>query len=165
MQTYWSILEKVKGSSLRLTKFDDDIYNHLKEAFPEFDPAAKVDEDAMKSKSGKERWRAFMLAYEKKIGDYNFGTMVRNSPKVEYEEDTTVFGKEKMSTRSPKIAFLTCLVLQYLVCNFTRLKLHGKFNSIAISLTSSNHTFSNKSGLNDWVYEQAQAQAGKPTGK
>lgn len=93
MQTYWAILEKMKGSSLRLTKMDDEIYNHLKEAFPEFDPAAIVDEDEMKSKSGKERWRAFMMTYEKKVEDYNFGTMVRNNVKAEYEEDTTIFGR------------------------------------------------------------------------
>lgn len=64
---------------------------HLKEAFPDFDPAAKVDEDAMKSKDGKNRWREFMMKYEKKVDDYNFGTMVRDSPKVEYEENTTIF--------------------------------------------------------------------------
>ena len=39
METYWSILEKVKGSSLRLTKIDDDILAHLKKDFPEFNPA------------------------------------------------------------------------------------------------------------------------------
>ena len=93
MQTYWAILEKVKGSSLRLTKMDDEIYEHLKTDFPEFDPAEKVEEDEMKSKDGKARWRKFMLAYEKKIDDFNFGTMVRTSPKAEYDEDTTIFGK------------------------------------------------------------------------
>lgn len=91
MQTYWSILEKVKGSALRLTKMDDDIYAHLQEAFPEFDPAKTIDEDEMKSKTGKQRWRDFMMQYEKKIDDYNFGTMVRNNPKAEYDEDTTIF--------------------------------------------------------------------------
>lgn len=91
MQTYWSILEKVKGSSLRLTKMDDEIYQHLQEAFPEFDPAKTIDEDEMKSKTGKQRWRDFMMQYEKKIDDYNFGTMVRNNPKAEYDEDTTIF--------------------------------------------------------------------------
>ncbi|TFB02547.1 hypothetical protein CCMA1212_005247 [Trichoderma ghanense] len=91
MATYWSILEKVKGSSLRLTKIDDEIYEHLKEAFPEFDPAATIDEDQMKSKTGKERWREFMMKYEKKVDDYNFGTMVRNNAKAEYEQDTTIF--------------------------------------------------------------------------
>lgn len=92
MATYWAILEKVKGSGLRLTKIDDEIYEHLKEAFPEFDPAATIDEDEMKSKTGKERWRAFMMKYEKTVEDFNFGTMVRNNAKAEYEQDSTIFG-------------------------------------------------------------------------
>lgn len=91
MQTYWAILEKVKGSSLRLTKLDDEIYEHLKKDFPEFDPAATINEDEMKSKSGKERWRKFMMAYEKKVDDYNFGTLLRSNPKFEYGEKETIF--------------------------------------------------------------------------
>ncbi|KAI0106798.1 DUF757-domain-containing protein [Daldinia grandis] len=91
LETYWSILERVKGSSLRLTKMDDDIYAHLKAEFPEFDPAATINEEEMKSKSGKERWRKFMMAYENKVDDYNFGTMLRTSPSVEYGQDTTIF--------------------------------------------------------------------------
>lgn len=91
MTTYWAILEKVRGSSLRLTKMDDDIYEHLKKDFPEFDPAATIDEDEMKSKTGKERWRKFMMAYEKKIDDYNFGTIMRLNPKMENEQETTIF--------------------------------------------------------------------------
>ncbi|KAL5327726.1 hypothetical protein ACEPPN_005430 [Leptodophora sp. 'Broadleaf-Isolate-01'] len=91
MSTYWSILEKVRGSTLRLTKLDDDIYTHLKADFPEFDPAAPIDEDEMKSKTGKERWRKFLMAYEKKVDDYNFGTMLRADAKGEYEEKETIF--------------------------------------------------------------------------
>ncbi|KAK4246563.1 hypothetical protein VTI28DRAFT_8373 [Corynascus sepedonium] len=91
MQTYWSILERVKGSSLRLTRLDDEIYEHLKKDFPEFDPAETIDEDKMKSKEGKERWRNFMMAYEKKVDDYNFGTMLRANPKWEYGKDETIF--------------------------------------------------------------------------
>ncbi|POR33823.1 Protein PBDC1 [Tolypocladium paradoxum] len=125
MQTYWSILEKVKGSTLRLTKMDEDIYGHLNEAFPEFNPAATIDEDEMKSKAGKERWRAFMMAYEKKIDDYNFGTMVRNSAKAEYGEDTTIF--------VPRMQFYAIEIAR------------------------------NKNGLNDWIYEQAQAEKAKST--
>ncbi|KAG7293988.1 hypothetical protein NEMBOFW57_004049 [Staphylotrichum longicolle] len=91
MTTYWSILEKVKGSALRLTKIDDEILDHLKRDFPEFDPAETIDEDKMKSKEGKERWRNFMMAYEKKVDDYNFGTMLRSNPKWEYGEKETIF--------------------------------------------------------------------------
>ncbi len=93
METYWSILEKVRGSSLRLTKLDSDSYDHRNRDFPEFDPAETIDEDEMKGKEGKTRWRAFMMAYEKKVDDYNFGTMLRSSPTVGYERDTTIFGK------------------------------------------------------------------------
>ena len=93
MSTYWAILEKVRGSTLRLTKMDDDIYEHLKADFPEFDPAKTIDEDEMKSKTGKERWRKFMMAYEKKVDDYNFGTMMRANPKWEYGQDETIFGE------------------------------------------------------------------------
>jgi len=91
MQTYWSILEKVKGSNLRLTKMDDDILEHLQRDFPDFDPAETIDEDKMKSKEGKEKWRNFMMAYEKKVDDYNFGTILRSNPKFEYGEKETIF--------------------------------------------------------------------------
>ena len=98
MQTYWSILERVKGSSLRLTRMDDDIYEHLQRDFPDFDPAVTINEDEMKSKAGKERWRNFMMVYEKKVDDYNFGTMMRSDPKFEYGREETIFGGCMMTT-------------------------------------------------------------------
>jgi hypothetical protein len=91
METYWKILEKVPGSKLRLTKIDDEIYEHLKKEFPEFDASATLNEDEMKSKAGKERWRKFIGEYEKKVEDYNFGAMLRASPKMEYSQEGTIF--------------------------------------------------------------------------
>ncbi|KAH7079097.1 putative polysaccharide biosynthesis protein [Paraphoma chrysanthemicola] len=91
IETYWKILEKVPGSKLRLTKFDDEIYEHFKKDFPEFDAKATLDEDEMKSKEGKERWRIFINAYDKKIDDFNFGTVIRTNPKFEYGENETIF--------------------------------------------------------------------------
>lgn len=94
MMTYWSILEKMRGSKLRLTRMDDEILQHLREAFPEFDPAETIDEDKMKSKEGKERWRNFVNVYEKgdkKVEDFNFGTMLRRNPKFDYGEKETMF--------------------------------------------------------------------------
>lgn len=93
MMTYWSILEKMPGSKLRLTRMDDEILAHLRADFPDFDPAATVDEDEMKSPAGKERWRKFVMVYEKgekKVEDYNFGTMLRKSAKTEYGEKETM---------------------------------------------------------------------------
>jgi len=95
LETYWKILQRVRGSSLRLTKLDDDIYEHLKKDFPEFDPAETIDEDKMKSKGGKERWRNFMMAYDKKVDDYNFGTLLRLNPKFEYGEKEAIFGESR----------------------------------------------------------------------
>ncbi|ODM23769.1 hypothetical protein SI65_01358 [Aspergillus cristatus] len=92
LMTYWAILEKVPGSKLRLTKMDDEIYAHFKEEFPDFDPAATLIEDEMKSKAGKEKWRNWMMKYEKTIHDFNFGTIIRTNPKCEYDQDTTIFG-------------------------------------------------------------------------
>lgn len=92
MTTYWAILERMRGSELRLTKMDDEIYQHFKREFPEFDPKETIDEDKMKSKEGKERWRNFMMGYEKTIEDYNFGTMLRADPKFEFGEKETIFG-------------------------------------------------------------------------
>lgn len=79
------------GSKLRLTKLDDEIYEHFKKDFPEFDPKATIDEDEMKSKAGKEKWRKFINAYEKRIDDFNYGTVIRTNPKFEYGENETIF--------------------------------------------------------------------------
>ncbi|KAF2201091.1 DUF757-domain-containing protein [Delitschia confertaspora ATCC 74209] len=91
METYWNILEHIPGSKLRLTKIDDEIYEHFKKEFPDFDASATINEDEMKSKEGKERWRNFINQYEKKVEDFNFGTMLRASPKTEYDQDNTIF--------------------------------------------------------------------------
>jgi Polysaccharide biosynthesis len=94
MTVYWSILEKLPGSKLRLTRLDDQILEHLHKDFPDFDPAKPLNEDEMKSKNGKEKWRNFVNVYEKgenKIDDFNFGTMLRKDPKTEYGEKETIF--------------------------------------------------------------------------
>lgn len=94
-QTYWNILGKRKGSELRLTSRDDEIYEHLIKDFPEFledkTHATLVDENRMKSVDGKKRWRAFMNTYEKTIDDFNFGTLLRTDSSKEYTEENTIF--------------------------------------------------------------------------
>jgi hypothetical protein len=93
LMTYWSILEKVKGSQLRLTKMDTEIYESFMAEFPDFDPAATIDEDQMKSKAGKEKWRNWVNQFEKKVEDFNFGTIIRTRADAEYDQDTTLFGE------------------------------------------------------------------------
>ncbi|KAF3936545.1 hypothetical protein ABW19_dt0201623 [Dactylella cylindrospora] len=91
-QTYWNLLEMRRGSELTLTKIDEEIHAHFKTAFPEIDVEQKIDEEAMKSKEGKERWRAFIKPYENTVNDFNFGTLLRYNPKDEYGEHSTMFG-------------------------------------------------------------------------
>lgn len=93
-QTYWSLLEKIPGSKLKLTQIDDDIQAHVLEAFPEFkdkENVKVVDEDKMKSPEGKEAWRKFCMVYEKSVPDYNFGTLLRLDSSGEYDEKNTMF--------------------------------------------------------------------------
>jgi hypothetical protein len=139
MSTYWAILEKVRGSILRLTKLDDEIYDHLKADFPDFDPAKTIDEDDMKSKTGKERWRKFMMAYEKKVDDYNFGTMLRADPKWEYGQDETIFG-ELLSYTRERLRTDNLIIVPRM-----------QFYAIEIAR--------NRNGLNDWIYENNQKES------
>ncbi|KAI9438071.1 polysaccharide biosynthesis-domain-containing protein [Lactarius indigo] len=95
-QTYWNLLEKIAPRDLKLTRFDDEIYEHTMREFPEFATAPHtslvvLDEDWMKSKEGKEQWRAFINSYEKKITDYNFGSLIRTDATKEYSETNTIF--------------------------------------------------------------------------
>ncbi|THU97523.1 DUF757-domain-containing protein [Dendrothele bispora CBS 962.96] len=95
-QTYWNLLEKVQPKELRLTKLDDEIYQHTMETFPELaepphDKLTKLDEDWMKSPEGKEKWRDFIASYEKKVKDYNFGSLIRTDAREEYGERNTIF--------------------------------------------------------------------------
>jgi len=95
-QTYWNLLEKIPPRELKLTKFDDEIFEHVMKDFPElaeepYDKVTKIDEEWMKSKEGKERWRQFIQAYEKKVKDYNFGSLIRTDAREEYAELNTIF--------------------------------------------------------------------------
>lgn len=94
-QTYWSILTKRKGSDLRLTSRDDEIYDHLVTAFPEFledlNNGKVINEEKMKSVEGKKRWREFINTYEKTVEDFNFGTLLRTDASKEYSEENSIF--------------------------------------------------------------------------
>lgn len=93
-ETYWKLLTKIPGSKLKLTKYDQDIYDELIKDFPEFalpDFVKDINESYMKSKEGKERWRGFLKKFEDTIEDYNFGTLLRSRSNDEYGEQGTIF--------------------------------------------------------------------------
>ncbi|CDK27778.1 unnamed protein product [Kuraishia capsulata CBS 1993] len=91
--TYWNLLSKIPGTKLKFTPRDNDIFETLLADFPEFespDFVKKINEDEMKSKDGKERWRNFCKKFED-IEDYNFGTLLRVSSDDEYTQEGTIF--------------------------------------------------------------------------
>lgn len=92
-ETYMGLLQKIPGSQLKLTKYDNDIYEKLLQSFPEFkDPnvAASVNEEDMKSSQGKTKWRNFCEQF-KEIEDYNFGTLLRSKASEDYTQENTIF--------------------------------------------------------------------------
>lgn len=94
MITYWSLLEAIPAAKLKLTQFDDEIVEEFFKAFPEFNSKEKLEvlnEDELKTKEAKERWRAYIKLFEEKIDDFNFGTMLRKDSKGEYSEDNSIF--------------------------------------------------------------------------
>jgi hypothetical protein len=55
-------------AAVPIHRYDDEIFEHVLRDFPEFADAphtglVKLDEDWMKSKEGKERWRTYINAY------------------------------------------------------------------------------------------------------
>lgn len=92
-ETYWTLLESVGGSKLKLTQHDDEIFETLMEDFPEFKQpqnVAEISELEMKSPAGKARWRTFCEKF-KEIDDYNFGTLLRSKASGEYDQEGTIF--------------------------------------------------------------------------
>ncbi|KIJ64730.1 hypothetical protein HYDPIDRAFT_181592 [Hydnomerulius pinastri MD-312] len=99
-QTYWNLLEKVPPRDLKLSKLDDEIFEHTISTFPEFnaeghEKLVKLDEEWLKSEDGKKKWRDFINAYEKKVKDFNFGSLIRTDARQEYSETNTIFANHE----------------------------------------------------------------------
>jgi len=90
---YWEQLETTPGSTVKFTKCDDEIYESFRTTFPEIDVRERIIEESLKSKESKEKWRKWVNDWEKKIANFNFGTMLRTIASEEYEQDNTIFGE------------------------------------------------------------------------
>ncbi|CAJ0651722.1 7447_t:CDS:2 [Entrophospora sp. SA101] len=89
-ETYFKLVSSVDGKTLRLTRLDDEIYEDFMNSFTDID-IETIDEDLMKSDEGKKKWREWIMKYDTKVKDYNFGTLLRKSAKRGYDEDNTIF--------------------------------------------------------------------------
>ncbi|TPX41679.1 hypothetical protein SeMB42_g05468 [Synchytrium endobioticum] len=90
-ETYFKLLTAVDPLKLKLTRVDDELYADFRSNFPDLDMhKLNVDSD-FKSEKAKAKWRDFIIKYEKKVNDYNFGTLLRINADEEYTEENTFF--------------------------------------------------------------------------
>ncbi|TXT13054.1 hypothetical protein VHUM_01455 [Vanrija humicola] len=93
MEAYENLITTTDPKTIKLTSIDDEIHAHLLDKFPEFKDHANlrvVDENWLKSKEGKERWREWLANYEQSLPDYNFGTMLRARSDELYSEHNAI---------------------------------------------------------------------------
>lgn len=94
MAAYWSLVSAIPPSKLKLTQFDDEIVEKFFAAFPEFNNKEKLailNEDELKTKEAKERWREYIKNFEDRVADFNFGTLLRTNAAYDYSEENTIF--------------------------------------------------------------------------
>ncbi|KAI8972361.1 putative polysaccharide biosynthesis protein [Pilobolus umbonatus] len=90
-ETYFNLISHVDPSILKLTKIDDEILKDFEETFPEID-VLHLNEDHFKTPAYKEKWRQFINQYEKRVNEYNFGSLIRIDARDDYTEQNTMFG-------------------------------------------------------------------------
>merc|ERR1719300_1669141 len=66
---YFNLVSSVDPALLRLTKHDDELHTKFLETFPDM-KIDVLDENDMKNKENKEKWRLFMEEFKEKIEDY-----------------------------------------------------------------------------------------------
>ncbi|KJE89437.1 hypothetical protein CAOG_00904 [Capsaspora owczarzaki ATCC 30864] len=90
-EVYYKLISSFPDpSKLKLTPLDNEIYSHFRDLFPDF-PVGLVRESLLKTEESKEKWRPFCNAYDKRIDDHNFGTLLRLDATKDYTEDNTIF--------------------------------------------------------------------------
>eukprot|EP01114_Cavostelium_apophysatum_P023495 TRINITY_DN8873_c0_g1_i1.p1 TRINITY_DN8873_c0_g1~~TRINITY_DN8873_c0_g1_i1.p1 ORF type:complete len:166 (+),score=9.89 TRINITY_DN8873_c0_g1_i1:23-499(+) len=86
---FMNLISSVKDhSKIHLTKMDEDIYAVFRTVFP----SLKVDiinEDELKSEESKQKWRPFLMGFERKLPLFNFLTLLRLDASKGYEESNT----------------------------------------------------------------------------
>ena len=88
-ETHFKLLQSYDASTLRLTAYDDEIYTKFMEKFSNLRLDILTPDD-LKSKSAKVAWREFCNHFDRKVEDFNFGTLLRLDVTKEYTEENTV---------------------------------------------------------------------------
>ncbi|KXS19754.1 DUF757-domain-containing protein [Gonapodya prolifera JEL478] len=89
-ETYMKLLKALPPRKMKFTPIDDEIYQDFTKSFPAF-PVSLIALDLLKTEAAKAKWRDFINRYEKKVQDFNFGTLLRIDSTGDYEEENTTF--------------------------------------------------------------------------
>ncbi|XP_065360029.1 protein PBDC1 [Calliphora vicina] len=87
-EVYFNLLTSVHPSCIKLTPYDDQIYQTFRQDFPNL----KVDvltDDILKSPEAKHEWRQFADKFNK-LEDYSYGTLMRSSSSEEFSPDNSI---------------------------------------------------------------------------
>ncbi|KAJ3331277.1 polysaccharide biosynthesis domain containing protein 1 [Blyttiomyces sp. JEL0837] len=90
-ETYFKLISNMDASKLRLTRIDDEIYEDFKKTFPGLPLDSLREIEDFKNEESKAKWRDFVNKYEKKVADYNFGTLLRTRVGEDYGPDNAFF--------------------------------------------------------------------------
>ncbi|KAI8139915.1 putative polysaccharide biosynthesis protein [Fennellomyces sp. T-0311] len=90
-ETYYKLITSLDMKNFPLTKIDDEIYKDFEESFPEID-VKHLDDKHFHTPEAKEKWRNWINKYEKRVNEFNFGTLIRINYRQDYTEQNTMFG-------------------------------------------------------------------------
>jgi len=78
----------VPPSCIRLTPWDEQIYETFRKDFPNL-RIDKLTDDDLKSPESKAKWRAFAEKFNK-LDDYSYGTLMRADASKEFSEENSL---------------------------------------------------------------------------
>ncbi|PVU96495.1 hypothetical protein BB559_002357 [Furculomyces boomerangus] len=90
-ETYWGILQQRPGSSLKLTKIDDEIYTTFRNVFPDLNIEHLKETEDFKNEKAKAKWRGYIKQFENRVNDFSFGTLIRINSHEGYSEENSMF--------------------------------------------------------------------------
>lgn len=82
------LLCSVDPKLLKLTPYDDQIYQTFREDFPDFN-IQTVTEEEIKTPQAKAKWRAFINKFDK-LEDFSYGTLMRSDASIDFGPHNSV---------------------------------------------------------------------------
>lgn len=83
------LLTSVPPSQLKLTPYDNQIYETFRQDFPNLQ-VNRLSDEILKSATEKLKWRQFAEKFSK-LEDYSYGTLMRADASKEFSPDNSIF--------------------------------------------------------------------------